>query len=135
MLNENNRPSAAVTGSSNLTYPALGDTDRFEIDILMTNEFGSNELLESFAAIASKLLVKCIENQDIRLAQRIRNEIHWKPNIKESKKFVENLRAKLYQEYDDIIYYTKSAISKADGIALYESDIELGIRAEDEKDN
>lgn len=136
---EGRLPVAALTGSSNLTFSALKNDDRFELDVLMLNTELRNPLIESFSNTIIKMLKRAVQRQDSKLGEMVEERIHWKPlSIKEIE-IMDSIMAdiaseKQKQEFYDLAYYTNSAESKEDGIAMHESDIALGISSEYEKD-
>ncbi|MFT5298092.1 MAG: hypothetical protein ACI9YH_004139 [Colwellia sp.] len=129
-------PVAALMGSSNMSYSAIGSKSRFELDILMLQEKEENQLLNSLSSTALKMLNASIKRQDVRLAERVKDNIHWR-HVREEEVIAEIFRSEANrmreQEYYDNKYYTRSAFSPEDGVALHESDVEQGICSEYER--
>jgi len=125
-------PVAALFGSSNLSYSALEDESRYELDMFLSSDDEPDELLESLSRVTLKMLTKAYLGQDVRLASRIDERIHWKGVKMEQFALLEEIaeeeaKEKQLQEFYELKYYTKSATSIEDGIALHTSDVEQEI--------
>ena len=117
---------SAVTGSSNLSYSALANQDRMELDLLIKGEEVGGPL-KRFQDVAKHHIRRCFYSEECELGKLIDDKFHWEPYFLEHEMLLHQIDEEIFekarrQEHIDRQYYRYSTRNPEDGIALSESD-------------